>query len=189
AQGDQLVGVDGEVAGGERAAVLDEIAGHPVVYAGPGEVLDPLAEVSTVQLRPALTRRADQADREARVVRHRHQRRLAVAREALDTDLLRVHRLVGLEVVERPARAPRPGAQRPPVVRLARLALVAQADDALGEARAVVGLDAARVDDRKAPALCQRELSPGRAERTRGARRRLTLRHLTLERRTLGRRP
>ena len=130
---------------------------------GAGDVLDQLAEVAAVQLRAALARGADEGDGEALVVGHRDERRLAVARVALDPDLLRVHGLVGLEVVERAARAPRPGAQRAPVVRLARLALVAQADDALRQPRAVVGLDAVGDEDRVAPALRQHLLLPASA--------------------------
>ena len=57
---------------------------------------------------------------------------------------LGVHGGIGLEVIEPARRAPGPGAQRAPVVRLARLALVDQADDAFGQAGAVVGLDAGR---------------------------------------------
>ena len=134
-------------------AVLQEVAGHPVVLAGAGEVLDRFAPVAAMQLGAAFAGRSDQHDREARVERHRDERGLAVARDAFDADLLRVDRLVGLEIVETARRAPGPGAQRAPVVRLARLALVDQADDALRQARAVVGLDAAGVERRVAPAV------------------------------------
>ena len=65
-------------------------------------------------------------------------------------------------VVEAARRAPGPRAQRAPVVRLARLALVDQADDALRQARAVVGLDAGRIDRRVAPAGGDQLLGRGR---------------------------
>ena len=55
-----------------------------------GQVLDGLAEVAAVQLGAAFAGRADQHDREARVERHRDERRLAVARDAFDADALRV---------------------------------------------------------------------------------------------------
>ncbi len=164
AQGDQLVGVHRQVARRQRAAVLEEVAGHPMIFARSGEVLDQLAEIAAVQLRPALARGADEADREALVVGHRDERRLAVARQPLDPDLLGVDGLVGLEVVQGAARAPGPGAQRAPIVGLARLPFVAQADDSLGQARAVVGLDAVRDDDGVAPALGEDQRLPRRAE-------------------------
>ena len=172
AQGDQLVGVDRQVVRGQRAAVLEEVPGHPVVLARAGEVLDQLAEIAAVQLRPALARGADEADGEALVIGHRDERRLAVARESLDADLLGVDGLVGLEVVEGAARAPGPGAQRAPVLRLAGLPLVAQADDPLGQPRAVVGLDAVRDDDRVAPPLGEHLLLPRRAAAAEASRRR-----------------
>src|SRR5207248_1206543 len=106
---------------------------------------------------------ADEADGEALVVRHRHDGRLAVARQPFDADAPGVHGLVGLEIVEGAAGAPGPGPQRPPVVRLPRPALVAQADDAARQARAVVGLDAVGDDDGVAPALGEDLLLPGRA--------------------------
>src|SRR5215213_7816032 len=49
-------------------------------------------------------------------------------------DPLGVHGPVRLQVVQPAGRPPRPGPQRAPVVRLARLALVDQADDAPGQA-------------------------------------------------------
>src|SRR5213075_796216 len=127
--------------------------GHPVVFAGAGEALDGLAEVAAVQLGAALAGRADQYDREPLVVRHRDQ-----------------GGLVRLEVVQPAGRAPRPGPQGAPVVRLARLALVAQADDALGQAGAVVGLDGVRDDGGVAPAVLDQLLRRRRsaAARTSG---------------------
>src|SRR5439155_973052 len=113
----------------KRAGILEEVPRHPVVLAGRGDVLHQLAEVAAVELQAAFAGRADETDGEPLVVRHGDDRRLAVSGEALDTDLLSVHGFVRLEVVERPAGPPRPGAERAPIVELARLALVAQADD------------------------------------------------------------
>ncbi len=79
--------------------------------------------------------------------------------------------LVGLEVIERARCAPAPGAQRAPVVGLARLALVGEADDALGEAGAIVGLHAARIQIGVAPAGID-ELLGGRRIARRGRRQR-----------------
>ena len=123
--------------------VLQEVAGHPVILAGGGDVLHQFAPVAAMDLGAAFARGADVGDRKTRVVRHRDEGCLAVARVAFDADLFGVHGLVGLEIIERAAGAPGPGAQRAPIVRLARLALVDQTDDALRQTRAVVGLDAA----------------------------------------------
>ena len=173
AEREQLVRVDGNVAGGLAAergflgAVLQEVARHPVILARAGEVLDRLAEVAAVQLGAAFARRSDQDHGKALVVGHRHQRGLAEARDALDPDLLRVDGLVGLEVVEAARRAPGPGAQRAPVVGPAALTLVDQADDAFRQARAVVGLDAAGRDRGVAPAVGDQLLGRGRIRRRR----------------------
>src|SRR6478609_1766741 len=106
-----------------------------------------------MQLRAAFAGRADEDDRESLVVGHRDERRFAEARDAFDSDLLRVYGLVGLEVVEAARSAPRPGAQRSPVIRMPKLPLVDEADDALGETGAVIGLDAAGVDRRVSPSV------------------------------------
>src|SRR5207244_324321 len=76
-------------------------------------------------------------------------------------DLLGVHGLVGLEIVQRPAGAPRPGTQRAPVVGHARLALVVQTDDPARQAAAVVGLDAVGNDDCVPPAFAEHLVLPG----------------------------
>ena len=57
-----------------------------------------------------------------------------------DADFLGIDGLVGLKVIERPARAPSPGSKRTPVVRLAKLTLVTKSDDAFLQARSVIGL-------------------------------------------------
>ena len=61
----------GRSSGVQRAGVLDEVAGHPVVLARAGDVLHLLAEVAAMQLGAALAGRADEADGEALVVGHR----------------------------------------------------------------------------------------------------------------------
>ena len=128
------MGIDGQVVAVSGPRILEEVAGHPVVFARAGDVLHQLAEVAAVELGAALAGGADEADGEPRVVGHRDERRLAVAREPLDADLLGVDGFVGLEIVEGAAGSPGPGPQRAPVVELAGLALVAQADDALASA-------------------------------------------------------
>src|SRR5215472_15930213 len=82
---------------------------------------------------------------------HRDACRLAMARDALDADVFRIHRRIRLQVIESASRAPSPRAQRSPVIRLARLALVNEPDDAAGESGPVVGLDAGGVDGCKTP--------------------------------------
>src|SRR5207249_5778759 len=70
AQRDELVGIDGQVVRGQRSRILDEVARHPMVLAGAGDVLDELSEVPAVQLGPALAGRGDEGDGEPWVVRH-----------------------------------------------------------------------------------------------------------------------
>ncbi len=144
-------------------AVFQEVAGHPVVFAGAGEALDGFAEIPAVQFRAAFARGADERHGEARLEGERDERGLAVARHAFDADLLRVHGGIGFKAVQSARRAPGPGAERTPVVRLARLALVDEADDALGQARAVVGLNAVGIDRGIAPAGGDEQLGRGRA--------------------------
>jgi hypothetical protein len=72
---------------------------------------------------------------------------------AFDADLPGVDGFVGFEVVERAACSPGPGAEGSPVVEFARLAFVAEADDAFGKAGSVVGLNAAGEDNGVAPAF------------------------------------
>ena len=68
---------------------------------------------------------------------------------AFDADVLGVHGLVGFEIIHGAVGAPRPGAQRAPIVGFARLALVDQTDNALPQTRAVVGLNAAGFNSAK----------------------------------------
>src|ERR1039458_5955612 len=49
---------------------------------------------------------------------------------AFDADVFGVHRRIGFQIVQSPAGAPGPGSQSAPVIGLAGLALVDQADDA-----------------------------------------------------------
>ena len=65
------------------------------------------------------------------IVGHGDERGLAVAGVAFDADLFGVDGFVGFEIIEGAAGSPGPGAECAPVVGLARLALVAEADDAL----------------------------------------------------------
>jgi hypothetical protein len=134
-----------------------------VILARTSEVLDGLAEIAAVGLGAALAGGADKHERETRLKRHRDQRGLAVARHALDTDTFAVDGAVGLEVVEPARGSPRPGAERAPIVGMARLAAIDEADDALGEARAVIGLDAGGRDTRIAPTGGDEEIDRRRA--------------------------
>ena len=142
-------------------AVLQEVAGHPVVLAGSREVLHRLAEVAAMRLGAAFAGRAHEHDREARLEGHGDQGRLAVARDPFDADVLGVDRGQRLEVVERAGRAPGPGAQRSPLLGSPALALVGEPDDAGGEAGAVVRLDARGAERDVAPAA-RDELIGGR---------------------------
>ena len=86
--------------GVERAVVLEEVAGHPVVFAGAGDVFHLFAAIAAIDFRAAFAGRADVGDGEARVVGHGDERRFAVARVAFDADLLGVHGFIGLEIIE-----------------------------------------------------------------------------------------
>src|SRR5262249_18172257 len=130
AQRDQFMRIYWNVAGrlsaerGLFGAVIQEVARHPVILAGAGEALDRLAPVASMELGSALARRPDEDGRESLIVGHRHERGLAETRDAFDPDLLRINRLICLEVVETPRRTPRPGAQRSPVIGMSRLSLL-----------------------------------------------------------------
>ena len=81
---------------------------------------------------------------------------------ALDSDLLRVDCLVGFEIIQSAARAPRPCTQHAPVVEFPRLPFVHKADNAASEPGAVVFLHAVRADHRVAPAARKNVLMPER---------------------------
>ena len=147
---------------GLRGAVLQEVAGHPVVLARAGEVLDRFTPVAAVQLGAAFAGRTDEDHGESGVEGHGHQGGLAVARNTFDADMLGIHGLVGFEIIQAARGAPGPGAQGAPVVGFAGLALVHQTDDALGQAGAVVGLNAAGVDGGVTPAVGDQLLRGGR---------------------------
>ncbi len=98
------------------------------------------------------------SDRKSRIVDHCHQRRLASAGVAHHADLRAIHVGIGLQIVEDPAVGPRPGAQHAPVVELARLAMVHQADDSLVEARAIVGLHGTGVARHESPSGFEQQL-------------------------------
>src|SRR6185295_5571420 len=79
-------------------------------------------------------------------------------------DLLRINERVLLEEIDQLARTPGPGAERAPVVDLARLTFVDETDDALPQliVGTAVGLDAARIEISVAPAERDGRLLPVR---------------------------
>ena len=132
-----------------------------MVFAPAGDIGEQFAEVAPVEARAAKARGGDVGDGEAGVVGHGDEGLLAVARDALQPDLLGVHGGISLQVVEEAARAPGDRAEGAPVVRFTGLALVQQGDNAGGgEARAVVGLDAAGIERGVAPAAREELLLP-----------------------------
>ncbi len=162
AHGDEFVRIDRQIVPVHGTGVLQKVARHPVILIDPGHVLDDLAPIASMQFGAAFTGGADVGRPHPRVVGHRDNRRFAVPRVALDGDVLGVYRLVGLEIIDGAARAPGPGAQGAPIVELARLAFVAQADDAEGQPGAVIRLNAARVECGVAPAAGENLLLPRR---------------------------
>ena len=127
-----------------------------------GEVLNCFAEIASVRFGTTFPGGTDQHDRKARIKRHGHQRGLPKTRDAFNADALGVYCLVGFEIVETARGTPGPRPQRTPILRLAKLALVCQTDDAFPEARAIVCLNAARVDERVTPAVSDQLLGSGR---------------------------
>src|SRR4029453_11750893 len=109
---------------------------------GGGDVLDQLAEVAAVELRASRTGRSDEANSEPLVIGHRDDRRFPIAGETCDTDLFGINGFVGLEVIDGPAGAPRPRAERAPVLDFTRLPFVAQTNDPARQSRTAVGLHA-----------------------------------------------
>ena len=94
---------------GVGGAVLEEVAGHPVVFAA-GEALDGFAVVAAEQRCSAFAGRAYEHHREALIVGHGDERGFAVAGDSFDADVLCVDGGIGLEVVEAAGCAPGPGA-------------------------------------------------------------------------------
>src|SRR5580692_1777726 len=133
--------------------IFKEVAGHPVILLRAGHIFDSLTPVAAIEIRSAHTRGADVTDSKSLIVSHGHNGRLAITRVTGNADLFRVDRFVGLKVVERPARAPGPGTQRAPVIRLAKLAFVTESDDAFFQTSSVVRLHRRRNQLGITPAL------------------------------------
>ncbi len=80
---------------------------------------------------------------------------------AFEADLPGVDGFIGFKIVEGAAGSPSPRAQGAPIIELAGLAFVDEADDAFGEAGAVVRLNAGGDDGSVAPAFGEKLLLPG----------------------------
>src|SRR6266540_3672299 len=98
-QSNLFMRVNGQIFRRERAGVLDDVAGHPVVRTRSCEILNQLAKSAPVKLRATFPRRTDEANRESLVVSHRDQRCLAIAREPFDAYALGIYGFVCLEIV------------------------------------------------------------------------------------------
>src|ERR1017187_3017953 len=148
---DQLVRIHGKIVRVQRSGVFEKVPRHPMVGGGVGDIFDDLAPVPAVKLRAALAGGG----------------RFAPAGMAFQRDVSGVHGLVDFEIVQDSARAPGPRAQHPPFVRLPRLPLVDQSDDAQRQTLAAVRLDAAGVEQGVFPAARQDLLLRRRTLRTR----------------------
>src|SRR5580700_7026579 len=82
-----------------------------------------------------------------------------------DADAFRVYRGLDFKIIESTAGSPGPGPEGPPIVELAGLSFINEANDALRETRAVIGLNAAGDQDRIAPSFRQHLLLPGWSRR------------------------
>ena len=99
-------------------AVLQEVAGHPVILAGPCEILHFLSEIASVRFGATFPGGTHQHNSKASIERHGHERSLSITRDAFDANVLRVHAFVRLQIVETARSAPCPRPQRAPVLRL-----------------------------------------------------------------------
>ena len=103
----------------EWAGVFEEVAGHPMVLARTGDVLECLAQVTAIELSSAGSGRTDVGDGEAGVVGHGDEGGLAEAGVAEDSNLFCVDGLVGLKVVEGATSSPGSGTDASPNRRVA----------------------------------------------------------------------
>ena len=101
------MGVDGKVAGvfgagfGLGGAVFEEVAAHPMVLAGSGEVLDHFAEIATKETGAAFAGGTNEGDSEAGIESHGDERSFTKTRDAFYADFFRIHGEIGFEVIER----------------------------------------------------------------------------------------
>src|SRR5262245_40383781 len=154
AKRDQHVLIDGQLV--PLANPLLQVAGELVAKVL-GHVVQRLAPVAADQRRAHLARHHGEYCRHPLIAGRCPNHRLAQPRSAGDRDLLGIDRLIGLEIVDRPADAPGPGADRAPLVRRGlRLAfLERQADDALRPLLRAVGLNIGVAERRIAPAAAE----------------------------------
>src|SRR5580693_8800834 len=124
-----------------------------MIFACPCDVTDLFAKIPPIESGSACTGRTYVSNRKARIVGHRYQGRFSVARMARDPDLVGIHSFVRLEIIHRPARPPGPCAERTPIVQLAWLPFVHQADDSFCQTISLVGLHSGRNQDGISPAL------------------------------------
>src|SRR5678816_4221177 len=88
------------------AAVLEVVAGHPVIFVGSKDVFDELPVFPAMQFCSARTRRTHIRNGETLIKRHRNDRGFPVSGMTLKPDLLCIDGLIRFEVVQRTARAP-----------------------------------------------------------------------------------
>ena len=93
----------------------------------------------------------NQGEREASIESHCDQRGFSESRDALNAHVFRVDHRISLEVIESARCTPGPGAQSTPLVRLSRLSMVHQSDDAARESGAIIRLRAGRIEECVAP--------------------------------------
>ena len=99
AERNQLVRIHRHIARVQRSGVLQEIAGHPMVFIGRGDVLHRFSKIAAVQLQAALAGRADEGDGESLVVGHGDRGSFTVTGVAFDADAFGIHRFVSFEII------------------------------------------------------------------------------------------
>src|SRR5580658_1225134 len=110
------MGVHRQVVRSEWTSILEEVAGHPMIFSRRGEVFYLLAELAAQDLGAAFTRGTDEGDGQAGLIGHGDECGFAIARQAFYANLFRVDRPIRFKIVQRTACAPSPRAQGAPVI-------------------------------------------------------------------------
>ena len=99
------------------SGVLQKIAGHPIEFAA-GEVFNSFSKHVPIEFRAAFAGGGNQADRHTRIKCFGNQRGFAVTGDTFDANFFGVDVCIGVgfEIVDEPAGAPLPCAERAPFV-------------------------------------------------------------------------
>ncbi len=124
-----------------------------MVFVFARDVFHKLTIIPAMQLGATFPGGTHEGDGDTLVVGHGDDGCFAIPGMTLNGDVFGIDGPIGFEVVHGAVGAPSPGPQCSPIVGLARLAFVYQANNAFSQTRAVVGLNAGRVQHGEAPTL------------------------------------